>query len=106
MKALVNLVKTILVTVGILAAGYLAFMTYFDSHAITNMGGDARAIAIDPGFGDCVFVVAEVTDDSRLHFENLFGSEMKMGFYAIPADQYVDLGEGRFIDRVDTLVFK
>lgn len=105
MKAIVNFIKVIFVTVIVLGVGYLAFATYFNNHAIENMGGNARAVAFNVP-GDHVFIAVEAYDDEKIIFTDFFGNKRYHGVYAIPKDEYVDLGDGRFIDRTSAMVFK
>ena len=84
----------------------MAFTAYFNSHAIENMNHDMRACVLGT-VGDRTFIAAELKDSSRIGFTDFFGnSDRKTGVYAIPSDDYVDLGNGKFVDRCNVLVFK
>ena len=104
-NAIKNVTVTILVMIGILGVGFVAFTTYFNSHAIENMNGDMRACVLCT-IGDRTFIAAELKDTDKYGFADFFGNDRKSGIYAIPSDTYVDLGDGKFIDRTNVLVFK
>jgi hypothetical protein len=105
METLKKFIINVLVICGILGVGFVAFTSYFNSHAIENMNGDMRACVLCT-IGDRTFIAAELKDTDKYEFANFFGNDRKSGIYAIPSDTYVDLGDGKFVDRTNVLVFK
>lgn len=103
MRTIVNFVKGLLVLVVILSVGFVTCVGYFNSHARINMGGDMKAMAIDIP-GDMVIVVEQPINGEK--FTNVFGKDISFGYEFINNENYVDLGDGRFIDQYNVKCYK